>query len=155
MRTTLDFESADTKKLLSELDFEFFLKQNIETERYNQSDVDVMYNGYKTALADIKDKARANKRQYNYYTEGQVRKMFTGGFLPALFGLDETRKHTIFRFDDIGENWAYFQYWQKYYKRKITEEKIWDYIVKIGSILAIILSIIKFFETIKHYYDTN
>ena len=87
---------------------------------------------------------------FYYFCEGKVRKGFTGGFLPSHFEMDESREHTIMRFEDVGEDWAYFYYWQKYYRRKITEEKIWEYIIKMGSILAIALSIIKLLETINH-----
>ena len=73
--------------------------------------------------------------------------MFTGGFLPALFHLDEGRKHTIFGFEDIGHDLAYFKLWQNYYKRKVTTKKVWEFVVKVGSVLAIILSIIKLWET--------
>lgn len=148
MKTTLNFDSTDTKKLLSELDFEFFLKRNIEIEDYKQADIDTMYSSYKIAMSELKKKAKENKKQFYYFCEGKVRKGFTGGFLPAHFELDEGRKNTIFRFEDIGENWAYFQYWQKFYRRKVTKEKIWDYTIKTGSILAILLSVIKLLEIV-------
>ena len=146
MKTNLNFELEETKKLLSKLDFEFFLKQNIEKEKYNQSDIDKIYSSYNQTLQEIKTKAQAGKKQFHYSAEGQVRKMFTGGFLPALFELDESRGHTIFDFPAIGENWAYFKYWQIYKKRKITKEKIWNVTVKVGGVLAIILSVLKFLE---------
>jgi len=146
MKTALNFEHDDTKALLAKLDFEFFLKQNIEAEKYNQADIDNIYSNYHKSVKEIKTKAQADKKQFNYYTEGQVRKMFTGGFLLALFELDESRGHTLFDFPAVGESWAYFQHWQTYQKRKITKEKIWDITVKIGGVLAIILSILKFLE---------
>lgn len=80
--------------------------------------------------------------------------MFTGGLLPALFELDESRKHTIFDFTATGENWAYFKFWQTYQKRKLTRELIWNLIIKFGSVLAILLSVVKVLEytnTIKPY----
>jgi hypothetical protein len=40
--------------------------------------------------------------------------MFTGGFLPALFHLDEGRRHTIFGFEEMGHDLAYFKLWQNY-----------------------------------------
>lgn len=148
MKTTLNFEAENTKKLLAKLDFEFFLKQNIETEKYKQPDIDSIYHSFKQTFDQLKIKASGNKKQFNYYAEGQVRKMFTGGFLPALFELDENRGHTITDFPAIGVSWAYFKYWQIYQKRKITKYKIWDITIKTGSILAIILSIIKFLDII-------
>ncbi|TNE81398.1 MAG: hypothetical protein EP332_04565 [Bacteroidetes bacterium] len=148
MRTTLNFEHDDTKKLLAKLDFEFFLKQNIEKEKYPQKDIDKIYSSYQRTLKQIEDKTKTDKKQFDYYTEGQVRKMFIGGLLPALFELDESRGHTMFDFHTLGENWAYFKHWQTYYKRKITKEKIWDITVKVGSVLAIILSVLKLLENI-------
>ena len=146
MKTALDFEKDDTKKLLAKLDFEFFLKQNIEIEKYSTTDIDSIYSSFKTANGEIKRKAKGNRKQFNYYAEGQVRKMFTGGLLPALFELDESRSHSIIDFPVVGNSWAYFNYWRKYQRRKITKEKIWDIVVKSGSVLAILLSILKFLE---------
>lgn len=147
MRTSLNFEDKDTKELLSKLDFNFFLRQNIEEEKYKQDEVDTLYNSYKTTLKELKQKYKKDKKQANYFLEGQVRKMFTGGFLPALFHLDEGRQHTMFAFQEIGEDLAYFKLWQDYYKRKVTAKKVWDIVVKVGSVLAIVLSIIKLWET--------
>lgn len=149
MKTTLNFEQKDTKELLAKLDFEFFLKQNLNVEKYNQIDIDKIYYSYAQTMKEIKIRAKSNKKQFNYYLEGQVRKMFTGGFLPAIFQLDESRRNTLFDFQAVGENWAYFNYWQIFQRRKITKEKIWDLTIKIGSILAIILSFIKLYELIK------
>ena len=58
MRTNLDFEQEDTKKLLSQLDFDFFLKQNIEKEKYKQEDIDKIYSSYRQTLTRIKTKAK-------------------------------------------------------------------------------------------------
>lgn len=149
MKTNLNFEAIETKKLLSQFDFGYFLQENIRKEKYNQSDIDIIYSSYNETLKYLKEMSKVNRKQFNYYTEGYVRKAFTGGYLPAHFQLDESRRHVIGRFDDVGEVWAYFQYWQKYQKRKISKEKVWDYTVKLGSILAITLSIIKLLETIK------
>lgn len=148
MKTALNFEHNDTKALLAKLDFEFFLKQNFEAEKYSQADIDKVYASYHQTTKLIRTKAKADKKQFNYYAEGQVRKMFTGGFLPALFELDESRGHTMFDFPAVGESWAYFKHWQTYQKRKITKEKIWDVVIKIGSVLAILLSFLKLIEFI-------
>lgn len=155
MKTTLNFEHNDTKELLAKLDFEFFLKQNIITKDYEQADIDTIYSSCQQTNTQIKSKAKADKKQFNYYSEGQVRKMFTGGFLPALFELDESRSYTITDFHATGESWAYFKHWQLYYRRKVTLKKTWNIIIKTGSILAIILSIIKFIEIINQYNGKN
>jgi len=146
MRTNLNFEDKSTKTLLSKLDFEYFLRQNIEVENYKTDDVNKIFSSYKKLKAELKIKSSQNKKQFYYFSEGQVRKMYTGGLLPSMFELDEGRKHTIFEFEPIGENWAYFDYWKKAYHRKLTNEKIWDIVVKTGSILAFILSVFKLYD---------
>lgn len=148
METKLNFEDKDTKELLSKLDFDFFLKQNIDEEKYKQEDIEKLYSSYKATLKELKIKYRKQRKQANYFLEGQVRKMFTGGFLPALFHLDEGRTHTIFAFGEVGNDLAYFKLWQIYYKRKVTVKKVWEVVVKTGSVLAIILSLIKLWETV-------
>ena len=150
MNTNLNFEDKSTKELLSKLDFEYFLRQNIEIENYNNEDVNKIFSNYKKYKTDLKIKSSQNRKQFYYFTEGQVRKMFTGGLLPAMFELDEGRKHTIFEFEPIGENWAYFDYWKKAYNRKLTREKIWNSVVKTGSILAFILSVLKLYDILSN-----
>jgi len=128
------------------LDFEFFLNLNIEKRKYKKENIDLIFKSYSQCLEQIKEKAKENKKQFNLYSEGQVRKMFNGGLLPALFELDDTRDYEIIDFSSIGENWAYFNFWQKYQKKKINQNKIWNIIIKTGSILAIALTIIKLLE---------
>jgi hypothetical protein len=150
MRTQLSFEAKETKELLSKLDFRFFIDQNIHEEKYADEEVRKLWEVHTRKLRELKRTYRKQKRQANYYLEGQVRKMFTGGFLPALFHLDETRQHIITDLEGIGEDMAYFVLWQKYYRRKVTAAKVWDVVMKTGSILAIILSVMKVYETIHH-----
>jgi hypothetical protein len=147
MKTNLDFENSDTKELLSKLDFKYFLNQNTEEENYSQEDMNDLYSSYFETLNSLKLRFKGNRKQSNYFLEGQVRKMFTGGLLPALFHLDEGGTSTIFAFKEMGSDLAYFRLWQLYYKRKVIKVLIWNLVIKIGSILAIILSIIKVWET--------
>ena len=149
MRTDLNFEDESVKKLLSKLDFEFFLNQNIEVENYNKHDIELIYVNYKSTKQDLKLKRKNKKRQYNYFLEGKVRKMFNGGFLPSHFELDKSIGHRFLDFSTIGEDWAYFELWQSYYKSKIFKENFWEYTIKTGSILAIILTILKLLENFK------
>ena len=149
MKTKLNFEDKTTKELLSKLDFEYFLNQNIEIEKYSSENIEELYSSYKFHKKELETKSKKKKKQFHYYIEGQIRKMFDGGLLPAMFELDGGRKHTIFDFPAIGENWAYFDYWKKSYNRKLTKERIWKYITRTGSILAIILTIFKLYELIK------
>ena len=146
MKTHLDFESDQTKKLLCKLNFKFFLEQTLEAGTYSQKNIDDIHSSYRLVKSEIASKS--SSKQLGYFMEGKVRKMFTGGFLPALFELDETRQHTIFDFPEVGRNWAYFDYWQRFYRRKVTRDKAWDFITKAGSLLAIVLSIQKLIEII-------
>jgi ribosomal protein S15P/S13E len=147
MNTNLNFENDETKKLLCKFDFGFFLKQNFEEKNYSQKDIEIIYKLFKTTTEHIKGKAKDNTEQFNLYCESQVRKMYTGGLLPSTFGLDEGRGYVISDFKEIGENWAYFNHWQKYYKRKVTMNKVWDIVIRTGSILAIVLTMLKLIET--------
>jgi hypothetical protein len=148
LKTALNFEDTATKEMLSNLDFNFFLKQNIEEENYDQKDVDSLYSSYETSSEQLKLKYKGNWKQANYFLEGQVRKMYTGGFLTALFHLDEGRSFSLSRFQDAGHDLAYFKLWQRYYKRKVSAKKIWNIVTKVGSVLAIVLSIIKLLESL-------
>ncbi len=146
MKTDLNFEDKSTKELLSKLDIEFFLKQNFDKKKYDEIEINEVYSNYKIHKKELKEKSKKNKKQFDFYVEGQIRKMFTGGFLPAIFELDTGRELNIFDFAGIGESWAYFDYWRKYYKRKLKKERIWGYLVKIGSVLAFILTLLKLYD---------
>ncbi|MRT93128.1 hypothetical protein [Ancylomarina sp. 16SWW S1-10-2] len=53
-----------------------------------------------------------------------------------------------FAFKEVGNDLAHLKLWQDYYRRKVTAKKIWNIVIKTGSILAIILSLIKLWETL-------
>ena len=144
--TTLDFEEKETKELLARYDFEFFLNQNIDAEGYKQKDIDEIYRGFEDTQKRVDIQKKKNRKQYNYFLEGYVRKMFVGGFIQALLNLNDAKRHVLFDFKAVGENWCYFKNWQDYYKRKITGEKAWEITIKIGSVLGIVLAILKLFE---------
>ena len=146
LKTNLDFENKETKILLSKLDMKYFLLQNSEEEKYSEQNIKIMDSTYADTIKELKIKSKKQSSQFYYYLEGQTRKMFTGGFLPAMFHLDEGRRNTIFDFKEVGKSWALFKMWQTRYKRKITGEKIWSIVIKVGSVLGIILSILKILE---------
>jgi hypothetical protein len=146
MKTDLNFENDETKCLLAKMNFEFFLKENIDTEKYDNSDVAKIYSTFEKSKEELRTKYPNRNKQFVLYCEGQVRKMFTGGFLPALFQLDESRGHTFIDFIAVGESWAYFDYWRKAKNREITKKKTWEVVTKFGSIVAIILGILKVIE---------
>ena len=147
LKTKLDFENEQTKELLSKLDFGFFLKQHFTEETYSEEEIKEIYIAFEKTTRVLKQKSKTNRKQFQFYLEGQVRKMFTGGFIPAMFHLDEGRSHRFIDFFGVGESWAYFKQWADGYKKKLTRKKIWDIITKAGSLLAIILSVIKLWET--------
>lgn len=149
MKSDLSYENYETKKLLCKFDFEFFLTKNLEEEKYAEASINEIYESFKLTKIEIKKNVEKNKNQFNLYCESKVRKMFNGGFLPSTFGLNEQRRYTILDFKETGANWAYFNHWQKYYKKKIFLEKFWGVTVKVGSILAILLSIDKLIEALK------
>lgn len=149
MKSDLNYENYETKKLLCKFDFEFFLTKNFEDEKYTEERINEIYESYKSTKIEIKKSTEKNKKQFNLYCESKVRKMFNGGFLTSTFGLNEQRKYTILDFKETGVNWAYFNHWQQYYKKKIFLEKFWEVIVKVGSISAILLSIDKLLEALK------
>ena len=146
LKTDLDFETKETKELLSKLDFGYFLKEHLAVETYSQEQIDTIYNSFEETMATLKKRAKKNKKQFIYFLEGQNRKAFTGGFLPAMFHLDKSRSHHFSDFEAVGETWAYFKFWADHYKKKLTRKKVWELITKIGSLLAILLSLIKIWE---------
>lgn len=144
---------VEMKELLCKYDFEFFVKQNIQEQKYPIENVNEIYSRYKEVKRELKNELSKNKKQYFLYLDGQVGKMFSGGLLPSLFNLNDVRQHVFLDFPAIGENWAYFEIWQNRYKNKITKKKLWKGIIATGSILGIILSIWKLIEVIKMNYE--
>jgi hypothetical protein len=104
LKTDLDFENKETKELLCRLDFEYFLKEHIAVENYSRDEVDQIYAAFTSATLDLRKRVKDNKKQFLYFLEGQVRKGFTGGFLPAIFHLDRGRHHHFLDFPAVGEN---------------------------------------------------
>ncbi len=148
MKENLDFEDKSTKDLLSKYDMSFFLNQNIDDNDYSDEDISTMRDSFQFYQKDLIEKSKENSEQLFLYVEGQVRKMVTGGSLPSLFNLNETRELRILDFKASGHDWAYFSYWQKHYKRKVRLEQFWEWTTKVGSVLAIILTIFQLYEII-------
>ena len=114
LETTLNFETNETKVLLSKLDFEFFLNKNIEEQNYTSGKTQILFSAHKEKYEQLLGKNKMeNKEQNLFYIEGKVRKMFNGGLLPTLFELNNVREHVIVNFSEMGINWAYFDYWKK------------------------------------------
>src|SRR6185437_2250457 len=129
----LNFEKQETKNLLARYDFKYFLQKNIEENNYQPDQIKVLFDSHTNAIAEMKTKYLKNRRQYNYFCEGQVRKMFKDGLLTSHLNLDGTREFSIIDFHGYGENWAFFEHWKKFQNRKVTSEKIWKIVTRIGS----------------------
>ena len=143
--TIIDLPS-EIRELYVKYDFKFFLDK-VEKEQYNQNELIDSYNETKSRLSS---EIKKNKKQTLFHVDGAVRKMHSGGLLPSLFELDETRKLTGFDFAEYRNNWAYFDIWKRFEKRKIIRRKISKSVLFLGAVLAYILTVIKIIEFIKY-----
>ena len=141
--------SNDEKELYSKLDFKYFLDQYMKKENITPENVRLIEKGYADTKKIIEASSDENKAQFHLYVEGYVRKMHSGGLLGSHFNLSEVRQFTIHRFEDFGENWAYFEVWAKREKNLRHRKLIWKRLVEIGAVLGIVLSVIKLVEVIK------
>jgi len=122
------------REMYAERDFKFFLQKNIKENNYPQSDIDQIHAGYDTKKLELIKEVKLNKRQTLLYLDGIMLKLVNGGFLTSLFGLNETRKLIIIRFFDCGTDWAYFDLWQKYERKRMFKKKLWSGFTKVKSI---------------------
>lgn len=132
--------SNEEKELYSKLDFKYFLSQNIIRENISHENVLLINKGYNKTIDKIKNARKINKAQFHLFIEGYVRKMHSGGMLGSHFNLSEARKFTILRFEDYGENWAYFEIWAKRERGVRIRKLIWKRIVEFGAILGLVLA---------------
>jgi hypothetical protein len=136
---------ADIRELYVSYDFEYFLNKVVSDSK-DFKDAKVKYT---EIIKELKAELKENKKQTLFHIDGAVRKMHSGGLLPSLFELDETRKLTGLDFSEYGLNWAYFDLWKKYEKRKILKTKISKMLLFWGAILAYALTVIKIIEYLK------
>jgi hypothetical protein len=141
MKTALNFEDESVKELISKRDFKFFLEQQLLFEDCIQENRNQIFDSFNLKKAALLSQYKINKKQFYYYLEGNVRKMFTGGFLPAMFQLDESSYQRLLDFPNVGVNWAFFDLWATLYKRKVRKIKVWQFILKFGSVLGILIAI--------------
>jgi hypothetical protein len=132
--------SSEEKELYSKLDFKYFLGQNIIRENISPENVVLINKGYNKTIDAIKNARRINKAQFHLFIEGYVRKMHSGGMLGSHFNLSEAREFTILRFEEYGENWAYFEVWAKRERYLRIRKLIWKRIVEFGAILGFVLA---------------
>ncbi len=141
--------TAEEKELYCKLDFKFFLDQNLDSDNVSAENRALIQKGYKETRNKIQIAKSINKTQYHLFLEGYVRKMHSGGMLPSHFNLSEAREFKIVRFEDYGENWAYFEEWSKREKYQFKRKKIWNRLVEIGALIGFILGAIRLYEVFK------
>ena len=132
--------SIEEKELYSKLDFKYFLSQNIIRENISHENAELIKKGYEATIKSIRNARRENIAQFHLFIEGYVRKMHSDGMLGSHFNLSEVREFTILRFEDYGENWAYFEVWAKREKALRIRKLIWKRIVEFGAILGFVLA---------------
>jgi len=139
----------DYKTVLLDYDFGYFFGLEVKENGYAEKDLQAVYLEHEQTLKELNQKGQKNKKQFRLYLEGQVHLMFAGKLLPSLFRMDGwTRSADILDFKSIGENWAYFEAWQKLERKHQRKKKTWDIVVKVGAALAYLLSLIKLLELI-------
>lgn len=136
-----------TRDLYSKYDFRYFLDRHIDQNTYGSKDLEALHAAYSKVKSDLKRELKENRRQSLYALDGMIRKAHSGGLLPSLFNLDESRGTGDFtNFEEIGKNWAYFEIWSRAERKKIFRKNLWDVMVKTGALLGILLAIIKIVE---------
>lgn len=138
--------SSEEKELYSKLDFKYFLDQNIKRENLSSENLKLIEKGYIKTIELINVTRDANKAQFHLFIEGYVRKMHSGGMLGTHFNLSEAREFKVLRFEDYGENWAYFEAWAKRERFIRRRKTVWKRIVEIGAVLGFILAAIHLYE---------
>lgn len=134
----------DYKDSLLDYDFGYFLDLELKEKHYAEKDIQAVHLVHKQTLNQLNLKRQKNKKQFRLYLEGQVHLMFAGNLLPSLFRMDGwTRSADILDFKSIGEDWAYFEAWQKMERKHQRKKKAWEIVVKIGAVLAYLLAILR------------
>ena len=140
--------SNEERELYSKLDFKYFMDQYLKRENISLENVRLIEKGYAATKKIIDASSIENGAQFHLFIEGYVRKMHSGGLLGSYFNLSEARGFTIHRFEDFGENWAYFEAWARREKHLRYRKLFWKRLVEIGAVLGIVLSIIKLIEVL-------
>ena len=142
--------TSQVREDIAKRDFAYFLDKNISENRYSEESLTILLEARNKAKRDLLIQVQRNKKQALFFLDGEVRKMVHGGMLPAHFNMADHLKFSITDFESYGNDWALFEIWQKYEKKKIRYRKSWDITIKVGSVLGIILSLIKVFEVFFH-----
>lgn len=143
--------NKDYEELILKHEFKYFLENHLENKEsnsnYTKENIQQIYASYERQRVLIKSELAKNKEQYRLWLYSAITHMFNGGVLPALFELNaDVKDHTILDFEQYGINWAYFEAWQKWQRNRLRWRKTWDIVVKVGTVLAFILSFIKLTE---------
>ena len=141
--------SEEEKELYCKLDFSYFLNCKIGSDKWSQDKISTIRNSYQTHLLEYEQKAKKNRAQFYLFIEGYIRKQHSGGFLTTHFNLNEFRESESLDDNSYGENWAIFELWSKYHKRKLWISKSWKRIVEFGSIIAWVLAFVQLYQIVR------
>ena len=109
IETNLDFEDKITQQQLAKYDFIHFYKKSLKNKNYSQEKLDEFQTAFSDELTTIED----NSEQTVLFLTGEVRKMFNGGLLTSLFGLNDVKELEHINFSELGRNAAIFEKWRK------------------------------------------
>lgn len=126
-----------TRELYCKYDLKYFLNLRLAENETSEADLRAMQSAYLDELQKIKALIKKNRKQAHYFIDGQIRKCHSGGFLPSILNLDESRgKHGFLDYPEIGRTLATFELWRKAQKRKILHAKFGDISIKVGALLG-------------------
>lgn len=140
------------RELILEMDLKYFLNEDLDIQNISEADRHIIQVAFDNTSAEILTRYNKNRKQCRLWLEGIIRLQWYGGYLPSTFKIDgKTREIQFLNFEATGENWAYFEFWQKLERKRKFWKVTWDKITKIGAVLAIILTLIKIISLIKFY----
>lgn len=147
-KADLNFEDDKTKNLLLKYDFKYFISEHIASKDYSEIHEKEMFQSYEETKKELRKNKSKKKAQYYLSLEATIRRVYNGGFLPTLFGLNNLSNLSILNLYEVGEIWTHFETWQRLYRRSQVKKRTWNIITKFGSLLAIALGVIKLLETV-------
>lgn len=135
--------TKEYQDLVLDMDFEYFQNEYLKEQKATPEEIAIIKEAYNTTKKDIEKRYKKNKKQCRLWLGG----IWHGGLLPAQLRLNgTTQSFIIIDFEQTGENWAYFDYWQKLEKRRRFWRVTWNGVTKVGAILAIALTVLKLID---------
>lgn len=118
--------------------------------KLSKEDITRMYEGFAAKTTEIRMQYNKNKKQCRLLLDGVVRLQWAGGFLPAYLKVDGyTKGLSTTDYKNRGEEWASFAFWQKLERKRRFWKITWDRVIKVGAVLALLLTVLKLIETLE------